>query len=101
MLSLDQRPLFRPGRIYLTVGAQEALARFCDDHPLPKVMELLIRHLSGDWGDLDAQDKTLNRAAVQDGGRILSAYQLADDLRIWIITEGDRSATTLLLPEEY
>ena len=101
MLSQTQRPLFRPGRVYMTVGAQEALARFGDGQPPPKALELLARHLSGDWGDLDAGDQALNRAALRDGGRIFSAYQLANDLRIWIITEGDRSATTLLLPEEY
>jgi hypothetical protein len=55
----------------------------------------------GDWGEFDAHDRQSNDRAVQDGTRILSAYQLSDGTRLWIITEADRSTTTLLLPEEY
>lgn len=63
---------------------------------------LLGRHLSGDWGDLDRADKALNDRALESGqDRIFSSYQVTDDLKIWIITEWDRSATTVLLPEEY
>lgn len=66
---------------------------------------LLMRHQSGDWGDLDAEDTELNDDAAaaegDDRGRILSAYELAEGHKVWIITEWDRSVTTLLLPSEY
>lgn len=61
---------------------------------------LLERHLSGDWGDLDEQDKKENELSVKEGFRILSAYE-TEGGKIWIITEADRSVTTFLLPSEY
>ncbi|MCA9983710.1 MAG: hypothetical protein KDE59_05430, partial [Anaerolineales bacterium] len=65
----------------------------------------LARHLSGDWGCLDAFDRQQNNQAIREGLRILSAYDVpvpgSETARIWIITEVDRSATTVLLPEEY
>ena len=61
----------------------------------------LARHAAGDWGDLDEDDRRLDDLAATLDERILSAYTLTDGTRIWIITEGDRSATTVLLPEEY
>lgn len=61
----------------------------------------LGRHLRGDWGDLSEADKAENDLSVNRHLRILSAYQLDEDTRIWIITEADRSATTILLPSEY
>jgi len=63
-------------------------------------MGLVQRHASGDWGDLDPQDKAENELSLREGFRILSAYEL-EGTRYWIITEADRSATTILLPEEY
>jgi len=94
-------PLFDLGQIVATPGALEALQ---DAGQQPH--EFLIRHVMGDWGDLDAEDKSLNDAAVIDGSRILSAYQTTKRERIWIITEaaddqGYRSSSTLLLPSEY
>lgn len=65
------------------------------------VDELLARHLDGDWGDIDNEDKELNNAALVNGDRLVSSYNIRDDCKIWIITEADRSATTVLLPEEY
>ncbi|GKS87471.1 type I restriction endonuclease subunit M [Acidovorax sp. SUPP1855] len=62
---------------------------------------LLRRHLLGDWGDLCEDDRRLNDQAVRLGNRILSAYQLEGNTTVWIITECDRSVTTLLLPSEY
>jgi len=61
----------------------------------------LDRHLSGDWGELSAEDVAENELSVREGFRILSAYLLPDGVRIWIITEWDRSSTCILLPEEY
>jgi len=59
------------------------------------------RHIKGDWGDLDDADKEENEFSIQRGLRLLSAYTLKDGTHIWIITEADRSVTTLLLPSEY
>jgi len=63
--------------------------------------DYLARHESCDWGDLCEEDKQANDRAMCDGGRLLSAYTVDDDLKLWIITEWDRSVTTILLPEEY
>ena len=89
--------LFPLGRIYMTRGAVEAFRR----RDVPSIENLITRHATGDWGDMDEQDKAMNDAAVKSGGRIFSAYRLTDNLRVWIITEWDRSATTVLLPNEY
>jgi 2-keto-3-deoxy-L-rhamnonate aldolase RhmA len=89
-------PLFKLGQLVSTPGAMEVLSQ-----PGTDWMVLLMRHATGDWGDLSGDDKRANDLAVQDGDRILSAYDLPTGARIWIITEADRSATTLLLPEEY
>ena len=61
----------------------------------------LNRHLTGDWGDLGAEDIAENEFSVRNGLRIMSRYVLPTDQPLWIITEADRSATTFLLPEEY
>lgn len=66
-----------------------------------KCQQLLHRHSTHDWGDVDAEDKATNDYALNNNQRILSAYKLSEDLTIWIITEWDRSVTTILLPEEY
>jgi hypothetical protein len=60
-----------------------------------------VRHVSGDWGDLNESDRQENELSVREGFRILSAYRMSDGTRFWIITEADRSVTTVLLPEEY
>lgn len=88
------RPLFRLGQLVITTNAQNVLA--------PGAIEqALSRHQTGDWGDLGDDDKHLNDSAVKDGGRILSAYRSATGVKFWIITEADRSSTTILLPEDY
>ncbi len=89
------------GRIVATPGALGPLAA-ADTSP----STLLRRHAAGDWGDLDAHDRAANDDALRDGSRLLSAYIVAEGVKIWIITEaadedGHRAATTLLLPEEY
>jgi len=84
------------GQIVSTPGA---LAAFQEANVHPYF--LLARHQHGDWGELDEEDWQLNDAAVEDGSRILSAYVLSTGIKIWIITEWDRSATTFLLPSEY
>ena len=92
---------FHPGQIVATPGALEALQ---DAGQTPH--EFLVRHLSGDWGDLDQEDRSLNDAAVIDGSRILSAYTTRKGERLWIITEaaddqGIASQQRSLKPEEY
>jgi hypothetical protein len=64
-------------------------------------LELLTRHVTGDWGQLEDEDKKENELSLQQGFRLLSAYEISTGLKIWVITERDRSATTLLLPSEY
>ena len=63
--------------------------------------EFLRRHVSGDWGELDTEDKQANEDALLHGERLLSAYRTNKGEKIWVITEADRSVTTLLLPDEY
>lgn len=89
-------PRFTLGRILATPGALEAL-----DEAGQEWLVFLQRHAVGDWGDLDPQDWQENEAALEHGGRLLSAYTLATGQRLWVISEHDRSATTLLLPSEY
>jgi len=88
--------LFPLGQIAATPGALEALDRAAIDGWV-----LLHRHQSGDWGNVPAEDAEENVRSVINGWRILSSYPLEQGDRIWIITEADRSSTTLLLPEEY
>ncbi|MFD2112545.1 hypothetical protein [Thiorhodococcus fuscus] len=64
-------------------------------------MSLLQRHVQGDWGDLTTEDFEANRLALREGFRLLSSYRISDGVKVWIITEADRSVTTVLLPEDY
>lgn len=89
-------PLFSPGKIVATPGAIEAMNKH---NCLPET--LLQKHLFGDWGSVDAEDAASNDAAVKCGDRILSSYRISETVRIWLITEWDRSVTTILLPSEY
>ena len=91
-----REPLFGLGQIVATPGALQACAQ-AEVNPA----EYLNRHVFGDWGDLGDEDKQANDLALEQGSRILSAYNLPTEERLWIITEWDRSATTLLLPLEY
>ncbi|MDD3353137.1 hypothetical protein [Zoogloea sp.] len=83
------------GDVVATPGA-DALLR---EHNVAPV-RLLARHLSGDWGQVSSDDAQANEAAIVTGGRILSSYAVGGQT-VWLITEGDRSATTFLLPCEY
>ena len=88
--------LFPLGRLVATPGAMELL-RSVDGDLLPNLLE---RHQSGDWGDVPPEDARENEFSVRYGFRVLSSYQVAGE-KLWVITERDRSATTLLLPSEY
>ena len=89
-------PRFPLGRLVATPGALAALQRAGQT-----AHEFISRHASGDWGDLGSEDRAENERSIHDDARILSAYPLSDGTRIYVITEADRSATTILLPEEY
>jgi len=92
----ENEPLFSLGRVVATPGALEALEAAQHDP-----IELLSRHISGDWGKLDEHDTEQNQLALEQGYRLLSAYVLVSGVKVWVITEADRSTTTLLLPSEY
>ena len=90
-------PLFDLGQIVATPGALEALR-----DAMIEPEDLFNRHQRGDWGDLCAEDREVNRKALFFGDRLLSSYTLPDSGEtIWILTEWDRSITTMLLPKEY
>ena len=89
-------PRFALGQVLATPGALEALQ---DAEQDPR--QFLIRHVTGDWGDLSDEDKQENEFSVNRELRIFSAYKLPDGSKIWVITEADRSATTILMPDEY
>ena len=88
--------LFPLGRLVATPGAIDLL-RSSGEDLLPT---LLARHQSGDWGEVPPEDARENEFSVRHGFRIISSYRVAGE-KLWVITERDRSATTLLLPLEY
>lgn len=69
--------------------------------PQEDLRKATARHHCGDWGELEAADKKANDEALEHGGRLFSAYKSRDGTRFWIITEADRSVTTVLLPEDH
>lgn len=88
------KPLFPFGRVLITPNADRALTQ-------SDVYDALGRHRRGDWGDVCEADRAANDEALHSGGRLLSVYHGANDTKFWIITEADRSATTVLLPGDY
>lgn len=101
------RVSFPLGHVVATPGAIEALAEHYGNRWREGAHGLLRRHQRGDWGDICPEDRGLNERSLEDGTRLLSVYKLpqrvpgACPVKLWIITEADRSATTLLLPDEY
>jgi len=93
---IPKPPLFGVGRIVATPGALAALEKTGET-----AVEFVARHVTGDWGELPVEDRTENYLSIQQGFRLLSSYRTLNGDRIWIITEADRSLTTVLLPEEY
>ena len=90
------KALFDLGSLVATPGALAALAK-SGQTPL----DFLSRHITGDWGELCEEDRKENQLSVQQGFRILSSYKTNSGEKIWVITEADRSVTTVLLPDEY
>jgi hypothetical protein len=94
--SVITTPRFPLGQTYVTPGAIEALSEAGQG-----AAEFLYRHQCGDWGDLGEEDKQENEFSVGKYLRIFSAYFTSKGVRLWVITEADRSVTTILLPSEY
>ncbi|MCB0171324.1 MAG: hypothetical protein KDJ52_17165 [Anaerolineae bacterium] len=88
--------LFPLGQLVATPGAMQAL-----EAAEQSFIDFVARHVTGDWSELDEHDQAENRFNVKNGMRILSAYTLETGVKIWLITEADRSVTTILLPQEY
>lgn len=82
------------GATMLTLRAQEVLTN-------EDILSALSRHSRGDWGDVGDADREENELSLREGFRLLSAYRAANGTKFWVITEADRSLTTVLLPEEY
>ena len=96
MQRTTRQPLFDLGQLVATPGALAALEKTGQN-----AMEFLSRHVSGDWGELPQEDKNENQLSLTKGFRLLSSYRTSSGDKIWVITEADRSHTTLLLPDEY
>ncbi|HLJ92765.1 MAG TPA: hypothetical protein VKU02_06165 [Gemmataceae bacterium] len=91
---LRRQSKFPLGQIVITRNALETI-------PPDDVLQAVIRHAKGDWGELCDEDRQENERSLQRGGRIFLAYHAANGTKFWIITEADRSVTTVLLPEDY
>lgn len=85
---------FHPGQLVATPNALASLSQ-------EEIMAALSRHVQGDWGNLDHVDWAENENALTNGTRLFSVYQSASKVTFWIITEADRSVTTVLLPKDY
>jgi hypothetical protein len=90
---------FNPGRMVVTRGVNDLIAK--DEEFAKHVLLSIKRHLAGDWGDLCDEDRVANELALKEGQRLLSAYKKEGLPKIWVITEWDRSVTTVLFPDEY
>lgn len=84
---------FPLGQVVTTANARDSLAPFA-------VLHALARHRGGDWGDAGPEDAAENELALREGFRLLSVYR-SGGTKFWVITEADRSLTTVLLPEDY
>lgn len=90
-------PKFELGRVVITRGVADWVEQ---NPPYRNLFPLLDKHIQGNWGEIDEEDKQTNNEALELGNRVLSAYTL-DGEKLWIITEWDRSSTTILFPSEY
>ena len=94
--AIERRPLFPLGRLVATPGALAALHK-AGQSPA----EFLSLHVRGQWGDIPQEDRQENEYSLKRGFRLLSSYRTKANETIWVVTESDRSVTTLLLPTEY
>jgi len=91
---MDDRQLFPFGKLMITRGVADG------GFPLDQLLNLLYRHVTGDFGEINEEDRQENLLSIREGFRIMSAYTI-NDTKLWCITEADRRSTTFLLPEEY
>ena len=91
---MDGQPLFSIGKLVMTRGVADG------GFALDELLNLVHRHVTGDFGEINEEDRQENLLSIKQGFRIMSAYTL-NGTKLWIISEADRSATTILLPEEY
>jgi hypothetical protein len=96
LMQIEKTPLFDLGQLVATPGALTVLEK-TGQNP----MEFLSRHVTGDWGEIPEEDKQENQFSLEKGFRLLSSYRTTAGDRLWVITEANRSHTTLLLPDEY
>ena len=88
------KPKFRLGQLVATPGVLEIVTH-------EEITRALDRHIGGDWGDVDEEDRAENERSLIHALRLFSVYHSSDGSKFWIITEHDRSVTTVLLPSEY
>jgi hypothetical protein len=93
-MSDHTKPKFLLGQVVATPNALNQI-------PNGEILTALNRHVRGDWGTLDKEDSDANEHALQKGGRLFSAYHSTQNVKFWIITEWNRSVTTVLLPMDY
>ena len=91
---MDGQPLFPLGKLVITRGVADR------GFALDELLNLLHRHVTGDFGEINDEDRQENLFSIEHGFRIMSAYTI-NDTKLWVFSEKDRSATTILLPEEY
>jgi hypothetical protein len=96
MVANANGPRFPLGTVVGTPGAMDAIKAANTG-----AATLLTRHMGGDWGDVPPEDARANERALENRARILSAYTLSTGVKVWVLTEADRSSTCILLPEEY
>ncbi len=96
MQQTEKKPLFDLGQLVATPGALTVLEKSGQN-----AMEFLSRHVTGDWGDIPEEDRKENQFSLEKGFRLMSSYRTTAGDRVWVITESNRSHTTLLLPDEY
>ena len=100
-VKLSEGPKFDLGQIVATPGFLNKVGETTESEKNRVIAGILDKHPRGDWGDICDEDKKENDKSLKNGFRLMSVYKFADDTKFWVITEWDRSVTTLLLPEEY
>lgn len=89
------------GSVRVPLGRTVATPAVLGTVSQPDIVAALRRHAAGDWGDVDPDDRAANDLALTSGGRLLSVYESVNGITFWVITEADRSVTTVLLPDDY
>ncbi len=95
----ERDPLVRP--VFFSLGQLVATPGAINAVPPSEMTQALRRHARGDWGDMDEHDRAANDRALKEETRLFSSYSTKSGVKFWIITEADRSVTTVLLPDEY